>query len=176
MPGRCFEFIGTARPDLCVDWERTQSARGIGEIWPRRSRTRLALTFPDTSLLTTSSPSRVAQEHSVSNGLCHVCSPLSVFSFTTNMQKDRFSSRPVNSRWALQRSADTATPTHDARASLASLVRASMALTEFTNAFSKTPLPMVPSTKPSTHPLRFLPSRTTTRSMSVMLSDRRVKV
>jgi lysophospholipase L1-like esterase len=31
-----------------------------------------------------------------------------------------------------------------------------MALTEFSNAFSNTPLPMVPSTKPSTHPLRSL--------------------
>ena len=37
----------------------------------------------------------------------------------------------------------------------------------FLNAFSKTPLPMVPSTKPSTRPLRFFPSRTTTTSMSV---------
>ena len=40
--------------------------------------------------------------------------------------------------------------------------RASMALTEFSNAFSRTPLPMVPSTRPSSRPLRFLPSRTTT--------------
>jgi hypothetical protein len=41
-----------------------------------------------------------------------------------------------------------------------------MALTEFSNAFFKTPVPMVPSTKPSSRPLRFLPSRTTTTSMS----------
>src|SRR5215831_2281164 len=40
-----------------------------------------------------------------------------------------------------------------------------MALTEFSNAFSKTRLPMVPSTTPSSRPLRFLPSRTTTTSM-----------
>lgn len=50
----------------------------------------------------------------------------------------------------------------------AALFRASMALTEFWNALSKTRLPMVPSTKPSPHPLRFLPSRTTTTSMSVV--------
>jgi len=51
---------------------------------------------------------------------------------------------------------------------LAALLRTSMALTEFSNALSKTRLPMVPSTKPSTRPLRFLPSRTTTTSMSVV--------
>ena len=43
-----------------------------------------------------------------------------------------------------------------------------MALTESSNAFSRTRLPMVPTTKPSIHPLRFLPSRTTTTSMSVV--------
>src|SRR5262245_23112262 len=48
-----------------------------------------------------------------------------------------------------------------------------MALTEFSNAFFKTRLPMVPSTKPSSRPLRFLPSRTTTTSMSVKPSGRR---
>lgn len=47
-----------------------------------------------------------------------------------------------------------------------------MALTVFLNAFSKTPLPMVPSTSPSTRPLRFLPSRTTTASRSVVPSGR----
>src|SRR5260370_30404325 len=47
-----------------------------------------------------------------------------------------------------------------------------MALTEFSNAFFKTPVPMVPSTKPSSRPLRFLPSRTTTTSMPVKLSGR----
>jgi hypothetical protein len=35
---------------------------------------------------------------------------------------------------------------------LAVLFRTSMALTEFSNALSKTRLPMVPSTKPSTRP------------------------
>jgi len=40
----------------------------------------------------------------------------------------------------------------------------SRALTLFKNAFSKTLLPMVPGTKPSSHPLRFLPSRTTSTS------------
>jgi hypothetical protein len=54
-----------------------------------------------------------------------------------------------------------------AASSLAASFRASITLTEFSNAFSKTFLPMVLSTKPSTRPLRFLPSRTTT-SMSVV--------
>src|SRR5579859_2079215 len=40
---------------------------------------------------------------------------------------------------------------------VAPLFRASMALTLFTNAFSRTPLPIVPTTKPSRSPLRFLP-------------------
>jgi hypothetical protein len=48
---------------------------------------------------------------------------------------------------------------------------ASIAITEFLKAFSKTPLPIVPSTKPSTRPLRFLPSRTVTKSMSVKRQD-----
>ena len=55
-------------------------------------------------------------------------------------------------------------------------LRASMALTVFPNAFSRTPLPTVPSTSPSARPLRFLPSRTTTASTSVLPSGRRVKV
>ena len=67
-------------------------------------------------------------------------------------------------------------PAHDELAPLAAPFRASMALTEFANAFSKTPLPIVPSTMPSSHPLRFLPSRTTTTSMPVKPSGRRVKV
>jgi hypothetical protein len=46
--------------------------------------------------------------------------------------------------------------------------RASMALTEFLNAFSKTFRPMVLSTRPSSRPLRFLPSRTTMTSMLVV--------
>src|SRR5262249_29408150 len=54
--------------------------------------------------------------------------------------------------------------------------RTSMALTESSNALSRTRLPMVPSTKPSARPLRFLPSRTTTTSMSVVPSRWRVKV
>src|SRR6266403_4488870 len=66
-------------------------------------------------------------------------------------------------------------PAHDERAAVAPPFRASIALTEFLNAFSKTPLPMVPSTKPSSRPLRFLPSRTTATSMSVKPSGRRVK-
>ena len=60
--------------------------------------------------------------------------------------------------------------------SLAVPYRTSMALTEFLNAFSKTPFPIVPTTKPTSHPLRFLPSRTVTRSISVKPSGRRVKV
>ena len=52
----------------------------------------------------------------------------------------------------------------------------SMALTEFSNALSRTPLPTVPSTKPSSRPLKFLPSRTTTTSMSVVPSSLRVKL
>ncbi|MDT7811365.1 MAG: hypothetical protein QOH35_464 [Acidobacteriaceae bacterium] len=56
-------------------------------------------------------------------------------------------------------------PPHAVRSSFAAPFRASMALTLFTNAFSKTPWPMVLSTKPSSRPLRFLPSRTTTTSM-----------
>jgi len=56
------------------------------------------------------------------------------------------------------------------------LLRTSIALTEFSNAVSKTRLPRLPSSKPSTHPLRFLPSRTTTTSMPVVPSGRRVKV
>ena len=49
-----------------------------------------------------------------------------------------------------------------------------MALTEFSNAFSKTHLPMVPSTRPSSFTVRFLPSRMTTTSMSVVpLADGR---
>jgi hypothetical protein len=46
--------------------------------------------------------------------------------------------------------------------------RASIALTEFSNAIFKTPLPMVLSTNPSIRPLRFLPSRIVTKSISVM--------
>src|SRR5262249_2401641 len=46
--------------------------------------------------------------------------------------------------------------------------RASTALTEFANPRSKMRLPMVLNTKPSTRPLRFLPSRTTTSSISVV--------
>ena len=65
---------------------------------------------------------------------------------------------------------------HHARAPLAAPFRASIALTEFSNAFFKTLLPIVPSTTPSTRPLRFLPSRTTTTSISVVPSGRRVKV
>ena len=57
----------------------------------------------------------------------------------------------------------------------AAAFRASIALTEFLNAFSKTPFPMVPTTRPSNDPLRFLPSRTVTRSMSVKPSGRCVK-
>src|SRR5262249_37429281 len=53
---------------------------------------------------------------------------------------------------------------------------ASIALTVFPNAFSSTPLPIVPSTRPSARPLRFLPSRTTTASTSVLPSGRRVNV
>jgi hypothetical protein len=41
------------------------------------------------------------------------------------------------------------------------LFRASMALTEFTNAFSKIPLATVASMRPRKCPLRVLPSRTT---------------
>src|ERR1041385_4091792 len=48
---------------------------------------------------------------------------------------------------------------NDVAGSLAALCLASMALTEFSNAFSNTPLPMVRSTRPSSRPLRFLPSR-----------------
>jgi len=65
---------------------------------------------------------------------------------------------------------------HDAPAALAGLVLDSMASTEFWNAFSRTPLPIVPSTKPRRRPLRFLPSRTTTTSMSVVPLGFRVKV
>src|SRR5215470_12719795 len=53
---------------------------------------------------------------------------------------------------------------------------ASMALTVFAKAFSRTPLPMVPTTNPSSRPLRFLPSRTTTASTSVVPLGRRVRV
>src|SRR5258706_9276683 len=53
---------------------------------------------------------------------------------------------------------------------------ASMALMVFAKAFSKTPLPMVPTTNPSSRPLRFLPSRTTTTLTSVVPSGRRVNV
>ena len=60
--------------------------------------------------------------------------------------------------------------------SFAAPYRVSRALTLFTNAFSNTPLPMLPSTKPSKCPLKFLPSRTTVTSMSVIPSRRRVKV
>src|SRR5262249_7159512 len=56
----------------------------------------------------------------------------------------------------------------DAGPTVAAPFRASMALTEFSNAVSKTRLPIVLSTKPSNRPLRFLPSRTMTASMSVM--------
>src|SRR5258705_7988953 len=56
---------------------------------------------------------------------------------------------------------------HAAASSLVALFRASMALTEFSNALFKTRLPMVLSTRPSSRPLKFLPWRTTTTSMSV---------
>jgi hypothetical protein len=67
-------------------------------------------------------------------------------------------------------------PHHAARSSSAAPFRASMALTLFRNALSKTRLPMVLSTKPSSRPLRFLPSRTTITSMSVLPSGRGAKV
>ena len=67
-------------------------------------------------------------------------------------------------------------PAHDERASLAAPFRASIARTEFSNAFAKTPLPTVSRTRPRNRPLRFLPSRMTTTSMSVKPSGRRVKV
>ena len=53
----------------------------------------------------------------------------------------------------------------------AGLFRASIALTDLLNAAFKTPLLMVPSTRPSIRPFRFLPSRTTTKSMMVVPSD-----
>ena len=59
---------------------------------------------------------------------------------------------------------------------LALSFRASMALTVSASAFSRRLLPMVPSTKPSTRPLRFLPSRTTTASKSVVPLGCRVNV
>src|SRR5262249_27625131 len=58
----------------------------------------------------------------------------------------------------------------------ASWFRVSIAWTVLSNAFASTPLPMVPSTKPSTYPFTFLPSRITTASRSVFPSGRRVKV
>ena len=54
--------------------------------------------------------------------------------------------------------------------SIATPFRASMALTLAINAFSKTLPPIVPSTRLSRRPLRFLPSRMTTTSMSVVPS------
>jgi hypothetical protein len=54
--------------------------------------------------------------------------------------------------------------------------RASIAFTLFANAFSKRPFPTVPSTKPSTRPIAFLPSRITTASTSVVPSGFRVNV
>ena len=53
----------------------------------------------------------------------------------------------------------------------AGLFRASIALTDLLNAAFKTPLLMVPSTRPSIRPFKFLPSRTTTKSMMVVPSD-----
>ena len=64
----------------------------------------------------------------------------------------------------------------DALAFLAASFRASMALMEFLNAFSRTLLPMVPSMRPRIRPLRFLPSRMTTKSMLVVPLSRLVKV
>src|SRR3954470_15321653 len=52
-------------------------------------------------------------------------------------------------------------------------LRASTALTESANALANTRLPTVPRTRPRNRPLRFLPSRTTTYSMSVVPSGRR---
>src|SRR5262249_38934936 len=56
------------------------------------------------------------------------------------------------------------------------LLRASMALTEFSNAVSSCRLPIVPITKPSNRPFKFLPSLTTTTSMSVVPLDCRVNL
>src|SRR5262249_4553262 len=64
----------------------------------------------------------------------------------------------------------------DAPPSSATPLRTSMARTLFAKAFSRTPLPTVPTTKPIKRPLRFLPSRTTSTSMSVIPSGLRVKL
>src|SRR5215469_15999991 len=68
------------------------------------------------------------------------------------------------------RSTNCSQPSQAARPSRSAPFRASMALTLLTNAFSRTLLPIVLSTKPSIFPLRFLPSRMTLRSISVVPS------
>jgi hypothetical protein len=65
---------------------------------------------------------------------------------------------------------------HLVPAAFAPSFRASMALTVFASAPPRTRSPKIPSTNPSTRPLMFLPSRTTTASRSVVPSGRRVKV
>ena len=67
-------------------------------------------------------------------------------------------------------------PAKDGTPFCAAPFRASMALTEFASPFSKTPLPMVLSTKPSIRPFKFLPSRMTIASMSVVPSGFRLKL
>jgi len=67
----------------------------------------------------------------------------------------------------LEKSANTGNPGYATLLSRGAPLQASIGLTEFTNAFSKTRLPIVPTTRPGDHPLSFLPSRTTTTSISV---------
>jgi len=59
---------------------------------------------------------------------------------------------------------------------LGSPLRASTAFTVFASALARWPLPTVPMTAPSTRPFRFLPSRTTSASRSVVPSRLRLKV
>src|SRR5262249_10503338 len=56
------------------------------------------------------------------------------------------------------------------------LLRVSIALTDPVKAFSSLPLPTVPMTSPRIRPLRFFPSRTVTRSTSVVPSEFRLSV
>src|SRR5262245_11398428 len=55
-------------------------------------------------------------------------------------------------------------------------LRASIALPVLAKALASFPFPTLPTTTPSSRPLRFLPSRTTTASTSVRPSARRVNV
>src|SRR5882724_8799068 len=94
----------------------------------------------------------------------------------TELEPTPLQTRPAlkHPGWLSHRSEDYVA--RDAPPPFATPFRASIALTLPAKAFSRTPLPTVASTRPRNRPLRFLPSRTTTRSMSVAPLGRRVKL